>query len=73
LFVPLTIVLILLVLLVAAVPFVLLGLNGIVAHSLRVIPLLLIMLTLLLVGHGLRIAHLGAPFPLGKTVPEGKT
>jgi hypothetical protein len=58
LFVPLAIVLILLALLVAAVPFVLLRLNRIVAHSLRVIPLLLIMLTLLFVGHGLCAAHL---------------
>jgi len=58
LFVPLAIVLILLALLVAAVPFVLLRLNRIVAHPLRVIPLLLIMLTLLFVGHGLCAAHL---------------
>jgi len=55
-------VLILLALLVAAVPFVSLGLDRNVAHPLRVMSLLLIMLTLLFVGYGLRTAHLGAPF-----------
>jgi hypothetical protein len=64
LFVRLTIVLILSALLVAAVRFVFLGLDRIVAHPLRVISLLLIMLTLLFVGYGLRTAHLGAPFLL---------
>jgi len=50
--------------LVPIVPLIFPGLNRIVAHPFRVIPLLLIMLTLLLVGHGLRTAHLGAPFTL---------
>jgi hypothetical protein len=50
--------------LVPIVPLIFLGLNRIVAHPLGVIRLLLIMLTLLLVGHGLRTAHLGAPFTL---------
>jgi hypothetical protein len=46
--------------LVPIVPLIFLGLN--LAHPFRVIPLLLIMLTLLLVSHGLRTAHHGAPF-----------
>jgi hypothetical protein len=50
--------------LVSIVPLIFLGLNRIVAHPFRVIPLLSIMLTLLLVGHGLRTAHLEAPFTL---------
>jgi hypothetical protein len=56
-FVPLAIVLVPRAL-VPIIPLIFLGLNRIVAHPLRVISLLLIILTLLLVGHGLCTAHL---------------
>jgi hypothetical protein len=52
--------------LVSIAPLIFLGLNRIVAHPFRVIPLLLIMLTLLLVGHGLRTAHLEAFTLIGR-------
>jgi len=58
LLVPPIVVLVLLAVLVASVPFVFLRLNRTVAHSLRVISLLLIVLILLFVSHGLCTAHL---------------
>jgi len=64
-------VLALLALLIAAIPFVFLGLTGIVAHPLRVISLLVI-LTLLFIVYGLRTAHLGAPFLLVRRSGPGE-
>ena len=69
--IPLPIMLILWAL-VPIVPLIFLGLNRIVAHPLRVISLLLTMLTLLLVGNGLRTAHLEAPFTLNRRSPTAK-
>jgi hypothetical protein len=65
--IPLTVVLVLLGLLVAIVPFVFLGFTRIIAHPLWVIRLL-IALTLLFVVDGLRTAHLRSSFPLIRRV-----
>jgi hypothetical protein len=69
---PLAIVLILLVLLVVlGIPVVPLGLAWIVAHPLRVMGLLLIMLTLLLVGYGLCTTHVVSSFPFVRRLASG--